>query len=106
MYAFVALNVYNDKLLSVPSILQEALTKTRNSVLELLEPLMAKVYKFTAIVENAITRTSIGVAGSSKEATSDLEEQIEWAIEMLTACRQQEIYIRCLSKEIIYLICD
>lgn len=86
----------------MPSILQEALTKTRNSVLELLEPLMAKVYKFTAVVENAITRTSIDVADadSSKGATSDLEEQIEWAIEMLTATRQQEIYIRCLSKEI------
>lgn len=87
----------------MPGILQEALTKTRNSVLELLEPLMAKVYKFTAVVENAITHTSIDVADadSSKEATSDLEEQIEWAIDMLTAGRQQEIYIRYLSKEII-----
>lgn len=62
---------------------------------------MAKVYKFTAIVENTITSTSIDAsyACSSKETASDLEEQIEWAIEMLTASRQQEIYIRCLSKE-------
>lgn len=78
----------------MPSILQEALTKTRNSVLELLEPLMAKVYKFTAVVENATTRMLINAS------TSNLEKQIEWAIEMLTASRQQEIYIRCLSKEI------
>ncbi|EFN63753.1 Uncharacterized protein C6orf165-like protein [Camponotus floridanus] len=86
----------------LPSILQEALTKTRNSVLELLEPLMAKVYKFTAVVENAITRTSIDIADadSSKGATSDLEEQIEWAIEMLTATRQQEIYIRKLLSDV------
>ncbi|KMQ94994.1 hypothetical protein RF55_4818 [Lasius niger] len=86
----------------LPSILQEALTKTRNSVLELLEPLMAKVYKFTAIVENTITSTSIDAsyACSSKETASDLEEQIEWAIEMLTASRQQEIYIRKLLGDV------
>ncbi|KAM0730404.1 Cilia and flagella-associated protein 206 [Formica fusca] len=74
----------------LPSILQEALTKTRNSVLELLEPLMAKVYKFTSIVENAIM----------KKATPDLEEHIKWAIEMLTASRQQEIYIRKLLSDV------
>lgn len=87
----------------MPSILQEALTKTRNSILELLESLMAKIYKFTAVVENAITRMSIDASNaacySSKEAASDAEENIEWAIEMLTASRQQEIYIRYLSKK-------
>ncbi|KAL6446763.1 hypothetical protein ACFW04_001295 [Cataglyphis niger] len=72
----------------LPSILQEALTKTRNSVLELLEPLMVKVYKFTAIVENAI---------KTKKTN---EEHIKWAIEMLTACRQQEIYIRKLLSDV------
>ncbi|XP_070170518.1 cilia- and flagella-associated protein 206 [Polyergus mexicanus] len=74
----------------LPSILQEALTKTRNSVLELLEPLMANVYKFTSIVEKAIM----------KRATSDLEEHVKWAIEMLTASRQQEIYIRKLLSDV------
>lgn len=89
----------------MPSILQEALTKTRNSILELLEPLMAKIYKFTAVVENAITRISIDASDAacyssqSEETASDANEEIEWAIEMLTASRQQEIYIRLLSKE-------
>jgi len=86
----------------VPSILQEALTKTRNCILELLEPLMAKIYKFTAVVENAIMRMSIDISDaaccSSKDATSDAEEKLEWAIEMLTASRQQEIYIRYFPK--------
>jgi len=84
----------------VPSILQEALMKTRNSILELLVPLMAKIYKFTAVVENAVTCMSIDVSDaaccSSKEAISNAEEKIEWIIEMLTASRQQEIYIRYL----------
>lgn len=65
--------------------------------MELLEPLMAKVYKFTAVVENAITcATDIPniVRDIPKGIASDLEEKIEWAIEMLTASRQQEIYIR------------
>lgn len=84
----------------VPSVLQEALPKTRNSIVELLEPLMAKVYKFTAVVENAITcATDIPniVCDSPKGTASNLEEKIEWAIEMLTASRQQEIYIRFFS---------
>lgn len=89
-----------DNCFIVPSILQEALMKTRNSILELLEPLMAKIYKFTAAVENAVTCMSIDVSDaaccSSKEAASDAEEKIEWIIEMLTASRQQEIYIRYL----------
>ncbi|XP_011645595.1 cilia- and flagella-associated protein 206-like [Pogonomyrmex barbatus] len=86
----------------LPSILQEAITKTRNSILELLEPLMAKIYKFTAIVENAITIDSASkiVCCGSKEAESDAGEKIEWAIEMLTASRQQEIYIRKLLSDV------
>ncbi|KAL6262791.1 hypothetical protein P5V15_005581 [Pogonomyrmex californicus] len=86
----------------LPSILQEAITKTRNSILELLEPLMAKIYKFTAIVENAITIDSASkiVCCGSKEAASDAGEKIEWAIEMLTASRQQEIYIRKLLSDV------
>ncbi|XP_077266992.1 cilia- and flagella-associated protein 206 [Temnothorax americanus] len=88
----------------LPSILQEALTKTRNSILELLEPLMAKIYKFTAVVENAITRISIdapdAACSGSKEAALDADGKIEWAIEMLTASRQQEIYIRKLLSDV------
>ena len=89
-----------DNCFLVPNILQEALMKTRNSILELLEPLMAKIYKFTAVVENAVTCMSIDISDviccNSKETASDVEEKIEWIIEMLTACRQQEIYIRYL----------
>ncbi|KAL0129841.1 hypothetical protein PUN28_001831 [Cardiocondyla obscurior] len=88
----------------LPSILQEALTKTRNSILQMLEPLMTKIYKFTAIVENAITCTSIDTLDatfcSSKEIVSDMQKKIEWTIEMLTACRQQEIYIRKLLSDV------
>ncbi|XP_012543365.2 cilia- and flagella-associated protein 206 [Monomorium pharaonis] len=86
----------------LPSILQEALTKTRNSILELLESLMAKIYKFTAVVENAITRMSIDYASDAACYTSReaQEDKIEWAIEMLTASRQQEIYIRKLLSDI------
>ncbi|XP_012062355.1 PREDICTED: UPF0704 protein C6orf165 homolog [Atta cephalotes] len=84
----------------LPSILQEALMKTRNSILELLVLLMAKIYKFTAVVENTVTCMSIDVSDaaccSSKEAISNAEEKIDWIIEMLTASRQQEIYIRKL----------
>lgn len=90
----------------MPSILQEALTKTRNSILELLEPLMTKIYKLTAVVENAITCISIDASDvahcSLKKAASDANGKIEWAIEMLTASRQQEIYIRFFF-EIIFL---
>ncbi|XP_011878807.1 PREDICTED: UPF0704 protein C6orf165 homolog [Vollenhovia emeryi] len=86
----------------LPSILQEALTKTRNSILELLEPLMAKIYKFTAVVENAVTRVSTDASDaaccSSEEA--DADGKIERAIEMLTASRQQEIYIRKLLSDV------
>ncbi|KAG5338441.1 CF206 protein, partial [Acromyrmex heyeri] len=88
----------------LPSILQEALMKTRNSILELLETLMVKIYKFTAIVENAVTCMPIDVSDaaycSSKEAASNVEEKIEWVIEMLTASRQQEIYIRKLLNDV------
>ncbi|XP_011174414.1 cilia- and flagella-associated protein 206 [Solenopsis invicta] len=83
----------------LPSILQEALTKMRNSILELLESLMTRIYKFTAVVENAID-ASDAACYSSEEAISNAEERIEWAIEMLTASRQQEIYIRKLLSDV------
>lgn len=70
---------------------------------------MAKIYKFTAVVENAITcrdhvliDASDAVGCSSKETTSDEEKNIEWAIEMLTASRQQEIYIRSRKRNDIF----
>ncbi|XP_014487436.1 PREDICTED: UPF0704 protein C6orf165 homolog [Dinoponera quadriceps] len=93
----------------LPSILQEALTKTRNSILELLEPLMGKVYKFTAAVENAIVCTSstdasadVACRSSSRRAAATLttRENVEWAVEMLAASRQQEIYIRKLLSDV------
>lgn len=63
---------------------------------------MGKVYKFTAVVENAIAYASSTDASSDAAchslkgaaATSATTENVEWAIEMLATSRQQEIYIR------------
>ncbi|EZA52577.1 hypothetical protein X777_08060 [Ooceraea biroi] len=86
----------------LPSILQEALTKTRTSILELLEPLMARVYKLTAFVENAITSldgSNVAYHALNEEAI-DADEKLEWALEMLATNRQQEIYIRKLLNDV------
>lgn len=64
---------------------------------------MTKIYKFTAVVENACMFETLDASDdaycSLKEAASDADGKIEWAIEMLMASRQQEIYIRSFSKE-------
>lgn len=69
---------------------------------------MAKVYKFTAVVENTIACTSstnvsldAACSNNSKGATAmcTARENVEWAIEMLAASRQQEIYIRLISEK-------
>ncbi|XP_076234575.1 cilia- and flagella-associated protein 206 [Calliopsis andreniformis] len=77
----------------LPAILQEATQKTRDSVMEYLEQLMPKIYKFTTVLERAfITRDIIPFGVFSKE-------NVEWAIEMLAASRQQEIYVRKLLSD-------
>lgn len=55
--------------------------------MEFLEHLMTKIYKFTAIIEKICFVKELPINIFSKM-------NIEWAIEMLTVCRQQEIYIR------------
>ncbi|XP_043271050.1 cilia- and flagella-associated protein 206 isoform X2 [Venturia canescens] len=98
----------------LPAILQESVGKSRDSVLELLEDLMKTVYRLTSAVEKIInvkTEENNGTQdyGESEEdrkypqdATSD--EDFSWAVELLGACRQQEIYIRKLLGDIE--ICD
>lgn len=62
--------------------------------MEFLEHLMTKIYKFTAIVEKICFVKELPINIFSKK-------NIEWATEMLTVCRQQEIYIRYGSITII-----
>jgi len=84
-------------LLSVPCILQEALIKTRTSILDLLELLMDRIYKLTAFVEKTITQLlddSNATDRASEKEAIDVNEKLEWALEMLAANRQQEIYVR------------
>jgi len=86
-------------LLSVPCILQEALLKTRTSILDLLELLMDRIYKLTASVEKMISRllndfNDSSDAADHEEKAIDDDEKLEWALEMLAANRQQEIYVR------------
>ncbi|XP_012281391.1 cilia- and flagella-associated protein 206 [Orussus abietinus] len=87
----------------LPSILQQAVSRTRNSILELLEKLMKKVYKFTAAVENTM---SIPPDDDDDEVCRPkfpsrvCQEDVDWAIEMLAASRQQEIYIRKLLTDV------
>lgn len=87
----------------MPSILQEAIGRTRASILELLERLMHTVYKLTAAVEKALMNVFVtGQENNSFESETladasiefDREGNVKWFIEMLTACRQKEIYIR------------
>jgi hypothetical protein len=70
--------------------------KTRTSILDLLELLIDRIYKLTAFVEKTITLDDLNAAdlnASGKEAI-DVNEKLKWALEMLTANRQQEIYVR------------
>ncbi|XP_011496909.1 PREDICTED: UPF0704 protein C6orf165 homolog [Ceratosolen solmsi marchali] len=89
----------------LPSILQAGVNRTHSSIIQLLEMLMGKVYKFTAAIEAAIH--------NRVEFENDLElKDIMWSIEMLLASRQLEIYVRKLladlqlcNEEIRCLIC-
>lgn len=79
----------------MPGILQDAVGKSREAVLELLEELMKTVYRLTGAVERIIEdnadESEEGKKWSVKAAS---EDDFVWAVELLTACRQQEIYIR------------
>lgn len=78
----------------MPAILQKAVKRSREIIMEFLEHLMTKIYKFTAIVEKICFVKELPINIFSKK-------NIEWATEMLTVCRQQEIYIRYGSITII-----
>ncbi|XP_024936316.1 cilia- and flagella-associated protein 206 isoform X2 [Cephus cinctus] len=89
----------------LPSILQRAVTKTQASILDVLEALMKMVYKLTAAVDNALMiRPDDEDDVSSvinKESPGDVtEEDVQFAIEMLAAVRQQEIYVRKLLGDV------
>ncbi|KAK2583789.1 hypothetical protein KPH14_009690 [Odynerus spinipes] len=92
----------------LPSILQDAVKKTYDSILELLEQLMGKIYEFTAIVENVISSVcdseddDIYCFPKNDFVLPDniMKENYRWAIEVLTATRQQEIYIRKLLSDV------
>ncbi|XP_053975332.1 cilia- and flagella-associated protein 206-like [Hylaeus volcanicus] len=78
----------------LPTILQEATKRSHDSIMEFLERLMSKIYRFTAVVEKGHLYWEILPFGSFTT------ENVQWAIEMLAACRQQEIYIRKLLSDV------
>lgn len=84
--------------MSVPSILQGAIKKTQSSIMELLEQLMQRIYKFTSAVENVVqldfSDEELGSSSEKKFADSITDDDLQWSIQMLAALRQQEIYIR------------
>ncbi|CAK9824752.1 Cilia- and flagella-associated protein 206 [Anthophora retusa] len=78
----------------LPAILQNAIKRTRDSIVEFLEYLMLKIYKFTTAVDKAYLVRAVVPFGAFTN------ENINWAIEMLAACRQQEIYVRKLLSDV------
>nr|XP_034179194.1 cilia- and flagella-associated protein 206 [Osmia lignaria] len=78
----------------LPAILQEAVKKTHESIIEFLEHLMSKIYKFTAAVEKSVVMKAIIPFGIFTK------KNVNWVKEMLTACRQQEIYVRKLLSDV------
>ncbi|CAK9807568.1 Cilia- and flagella-associated protein 206 [Anthophora quadrimaculata] len=78
----------------LPAILQNAIKRTRDSIVEFLEYLMLKIYKFTTAVDKAHLVRAVVPFGAFTI------ENINWAIEMLAACRQQEIYVRKLLSDV------
>lgn len=88
----------------VPTMLQEAIDKSRELILQLLEELMKAIYRLTTAAENIISQSTFiesnVVSSSPKNTNLETNKNIIWIIETLTACRQQEIYIRY----IIYML--
>ncbi|KAJ8686759.1 hypothetical protein QAD02_022553 [Eretmocerus hayati] len=79
----------------LPGILQSATSRTRASIIKILESLMDKVYKFTAIVETAIRSNSY-----KKSKDGPRLEEVMWTVDMLVTTRQQEIYVRKLLSDL------
>ncbi|XP_076229195.1 cilia- and flagella-associated protein 206 [Nomia melanderi] len=78
----------------LPVILQEAVKKSHDSVVDLLERLMLKIYRFTAAVEKTICYWEVLPFGVFTV------ENLHWLIGMLAACRQQEIYVRKVLSDV------
>ncbi|XP_031771217.1 cilia- and flagella-associated protein 206 isoform X2 [Apis florea] len=77
----------------LPAILQKAVKRSCEIIMGFLEDLMLKIYKFTAIIEKICFPKELPINIFTKS-------NIEWASDMLTVCRQQEIYIRKLLSDI------
>ncbi|XP_017889336.1 cilia- and flagella-associated protein 206-like [Ceratina calcarata] len=77
----------------LPGILQKAVKRTHETIMGFLTQLMTKIYGFTAAVEKISYLREIIPFGVFTV------ENVNWAIEMLTACRQQEIYVRKLLND-------
>ena len=94
---------------AVPNILQDAIKKSQFSIMELLEQLMQKVYKFTAAVENVLpddfSDENLCCCEDKKLPDFVTEDDVHWGIEMLTAFRQKEIYIRLRIFIVLAEIC-
>ncbi|KAK0086606.1 hypothetical protein PV325_002915 [Microctonus aethiopoides] len=88
----------------LPTILQEAIDKSRELILQLLEELMKAIYRLTTAVENIISQSTFiesdAVSSSQKNINSEMNKNIIWIIETLTTCRQQEIYIRKILADV------
>nr|XP_046475202.1 cilia- and flagella-associated protein 206-like [Neodiprion pinetum] len=96
----------------LPSVLQEAIAKTQSSTMHVLEKIMNKVYNFTAAIDRTICASLEREDVCSNdpnpphwppEITSD---HVEWAVQMLAAGRQQEVYIRKLLDDIERCDCN
>ncbi|XP_048506844.1 cilia- and flagella-associated protein 206 isoform X2 [Athalia rosae] len=94
------------------TVLQEAVAKTQSSTMHVLETIMNKVYNFTTAVDRVIMSSYIGeeevCSDNTKHCTvSELSsQQVKWAVEMLAAGRQQEIYIRKIMDDIERCECN
>lgn len=82
--------------------MQDTLTNINASILEFLQPLMARVYKLTSYVENAIVHLHILGHPDAPKEEADVDETFLWALQMLTTHRQHEIYIRFISASCAY----
>ncbi|XP_015119230.1 cilia- and flagella-associated protein 206 [Diachasma alloeum] len=82
----------------LPQILHEAIEKSHQSILDFLQNIMKKVYQFTAGIETIVFTCSSSPKSSllNNNNINNPTDYACWAIEMLTAYRQQEIFIRKL----------
>ncbi|XP_076651143.1 cilia- and flagella-associated protein 206 isoform X2 [Halictus rubicundus] len=78
----------------LPAILQEATKKSHDSVVDLLERLMMKIYRITAALEKSICYWEVLPFGVFTV------ENVYWLVKVLAACRQQEIYVRKVLNDV------